>query len=92
MILNLTVAIGTLNGVIFFAIIVGANNSVFSSGLLNSTRFYSVLISWLNLKMGFDVCFFEGMDTYWKSWPQLSFSAYVILLVAIVISSSVSTQ
>ena len=85
MTLNLTVAIGTLNGVIFFANIIGANNSVFFSGLLNSTRFYSILISWLNLEMGFDVCFFEGMDTYWKTWLQLSFPAYVILLVAIVI-------
>ena len=70
-----------------FANIVGANTSsnVFFSGLLNSTRFYSALISWLNLEMGFDVCFFEGMDTYWKTWLQLSFPTYVILLVAIII-------
>ena len=49
MLLNLTVAVGTLNGLIFFANIVDANRSTFFSGLSLSARFYSVLISWLNL-------------------------------------------
>ena len=63
MALNLTVAIGTLNGLIFYANIIGANSSTFFSGLSPSTKYYSILISWLNLEVGFDVCFFEGMDT-----------------------------
>ena len=73
MTLNLTVAIGILNGLIFFANIVGAISSTFFSGLSPLTRFYSILISWLNLEVGFDICFFEGMDTYWKTWLQLAF-------------------
>ena len=85
MTLNLTVAIGTLNGLIFYANIIGANKSTFFSGLSPLTKFYSVLISWLNLEVGFDVCFFEGMDTYWKTWLQLAFPTYVIFLVAITI-------
>ena len=85
MMLNLTVAIGTLNGLIFYANIIGANKSTFFSGLSPSTKFYSVLISWLNLEVGFDVCIFEGMDSYWKTWLQLAFPTYVILLVAIMI-------
>ena len=85
MILNLTVAVGTLNGLIFFANIVDANTSTFFSGLSLSARFYSVLISWLNLEVGFDVCYFEGADIYWKIWLKLAFSVYIIFLVVVMI-------
>ena len=83
--LNLTVAIGTLNGLIFYANIVGANSSTFFSGLSPSTKYFSILISWLNLEVELDVCLFEGMDTYSKTWLQLAFPAYVIFLVMLTI-------
>ena len=83
--LNLTVAIGTLNGLIFYANIVGANSSTFFSGLPPSTKYFSILISWLNLEVGLDVCLFEEMDTYSKTWLQLAFPAYVIFLVMLTI-------
>ena len=77
LLLNLTVAVGTLNGIIFFANVVAANsNTVFPS---------NIFISWLNLELGFDICFFKGMDTYWKTWLQLAFPAYLIFLVIMVI-------
>ena len=82
--LNLTVAIGTLNGIIFYANIVYANNSVF----LPSTErfnFITVFISWLNLDIGFDTCFFVGMDAYSKTLLQLAFPGYVFFLVFMVI-------
>ena len=81
--LNLTVAVGTLNGLIFYANIVGANSSTFFPS--SRTKFLSVFISWLNLEVGFDACFFEGMDTYWKAWLQLAFPTYIIFLVVTVI-------
>lgn len=85
MLLNLTVAVGTLNGLIFFANIVDANRSTFFLGLSLSAGFYSVLISWLNLEVGFDVCYFEGADIYWKIWLKLAFSVYIIFLVVVMI-------
>ena len=85
---KITVDTRLLNGLIFYANIIGADSSTFFSGLLPSTKFHLVLVSWLNLEVGFDVCFFEGMDTYWKTWLQLAFPAYVIFLVAIVIIAS----
>ena len=85
MVLNLTVAVGTLNGLIFYANILGAIKSSFFSELSPSTTFLSVLVSWLNFEAGFDVCFFKGMDTYWKTWLQLAFPTYVILLVIVTI-------
>ncbi len=75
--LNLTVAVGTLNGVIFYANVVAANtNSVFPP---------NVIIAWLNLEPGIKICFFDGLTTYWKTWLQLAFPAYLIFLIALVI-------
>ena len=83
LVLNLTVAVGTLNGIIFYANIVNANSSTFLP--FSKPNFVSVFISWLNLEIGFDTCFFEGMDTYWKTLLQLAFPMYVIFLVVMVI-------
>ena len=84
--LNLTVAIGSLNAIIFFANILAANRSaLFPSGRIS---FASVFISWLNFDIGVNICFFNGMDTYIKTWLQLAFPAYIIILVVIVIKLS----
>ncbi len=48
-------------------------------------NYVTVFILWLNLELGLDTCFIEGMDTYIKTWLQLAFPAYVICLVVIVI-------
>ena len=89
--LNLTVAVGTLNGIIFYANIVGANSNIFL--LSSKPNLASVIISWLNLEIGFDACFFDGMDAYWKTLLQSVFPSYIIFLVVIVIIfSEVSTR
>ena len=87
LVLNLTVAIGTLNSIILYA------NIVYSNRILRQSQFSSVFISWLNLDIGFDVCFYEGMDAYTKTWLELAFPAYIIFLVVatIWISSRSST-
>ena len=81
LILNLTVAVGTLNGLIFYSNIVAANQHKF----FPFTNFITMAISWLNLDLGIDTCFFDGMDFYWKTWIQLAFPAYILLLVVLVI-------
>ena len=84
LVLNLTVAVGTLNGIMFYANVLAANGSTFLP--FSSSNFATVFISWLNLEIGFDtVCFFEGMDAYWKTLLQLTFPTYVILLVFMMI-------
>ena len=58
--LILNLAIGTLNAVIFYANVMAASKSaLFPSGV----SFASVFISWLNFDLGFEMCFFDGMDT-----------------------------
>ena len=81
LILNLTVAVGTLNGIIFYANIV-ASSSFFPS---SSPTFASVFIAWLNLDFGINACFFDGLNAYWKTWLQLCFPLYIIFLVVIII-------
>lgn len=80
--LNLTVAVGTLNGIIFYANIMAANGAIF---LPSAPNFATIFIAWLNLDIGFDTCFFKGMDSYWKTWLQFAFPAYVIFLVFVII-------
>ena len=65
LVLNLTVAVGTLNGLIFYANIISTNTSIFLPTA--NLKFLSVFLSWLNLEVGFDVCFYDGMNNYWKT-------------------------
>ena len=88
---NLTVAAGTLNGVIFYANVFSANRGLFMP--FQHTTFHSVFIAWLNLDIGFDICFIKGMDTYVKAWLQITFPIYLILVVmAIMIASKHSAK
>ena len=80
LILNLTVAVGTLNGLIFYANIIAANKGTYL--LFQKPNFRTVLIAWFNLEFGFDTCYFEGMDMYAKTWIHMAFPVYIILLVA----------
>ena len=83
LVLNITVAIGTINAIIFYANIIYSNRRVYF-GQSNLT-FIPVFISWLNLDIGIDTCFFEGMDAYAKTWLQLAFPIYIIFLVFMII-------
>ena len=81
--LNMTVAVGLINGFIFYANIIAANNAIFFPS--SEPSFPTVFVAWLNLDIGIDVCFFDGLDTYSKTWLQLAFPVYIISLVIIVI-------
>ena len=83
LVLNLTVAVGTLNGIIFYANVMGANSSIFFP--YSTQTFLTVFLDWLNLEIGFDCCFYSGMDAYWKTILQLAFPVYLIFLVVMVI-------
>lgn len=83
LVLNMTVAVGLVNSFIFYANIVGANSTVFFPQ--SETSFPMIFVAWLNLDIGIDVCFIDGLDVYTKTWLQLFFPLYIISLVIIVI-------
>ena len=82
--LNLTVAVGTLNGILFHANIVASNTDAYFP-LSSAPNVASVFISWLNFDFGFDICVYEGMTVDAKALLQLAFPAYVILLVVVIV-------
>ena len=81
--LNMTVAVGLINSFIFYANIMSANSAVFFPS--SEPSFPTVFVAWLNLDLGIDVCFFDSLDTYIKTWLQLAFPVYIISLVVIII-------
>ena len=90
--LNLTVTKGTINGIIFYANVVSINDSVF---LINDNVFkpLRVFISFTNLDLGIETCFYNGMDSYAKMWLQLFFPLYLIIIaVSIIIASRYSSR
>ena len=87
---KLTVATGTLSGLVFYANIVGAHRTIFLPG--ESTDAFSVFIAWLNLDFGIETCFYVGMDAYSKTWLQFVFPVYIWLLVGLIILISHFSQ
>ena len=85
MVLNLTVSIGTINGLIFYASIVKISESTgifFPSGPL---PVLSQFIAWLNLDLGIETCFYPGMTAYAKVWLQFVFPLYIWFIIATII-------
>ena len=82
--LNLTVSVGTINGLILYANIIRAIHPVF----FPSTSILSVFIAWMNLDIGMESCLYNGMDFYGLTWLQFVFPVYIWLLVSIMIITS----
>ena len=86
LLLKLTVAHGTINGLIFYANIVAVNKDIFfPPGRFNWLK---VFIAWINLDVGIEMCFFDGMDMYAHTWLQFIFPFYVWFLVGMIIIMS----
>ena len=89
---NLTVSVGSINGLIFYANIIQVNHTTFFpqgvKGMNFLTKCLSVFIAWLNLDFGIETCFFNGMSAYTKTWLQFVFPAYVWMMVGFMIYGS----
>ena len=85
-VLNLTVSVGTINGLIFYANVVKIYEPIFFPD--GPITYLSQFISWLNLDLGIETCFFDGMDSCSKAWLQFIFPAYIwfILILIIILS------
>ena len=83
-VLNLTVSVGTINGLLFTANIIKLYQPVFLGNQI-SVPFFSQIISWLNLDFGIKICFYNGMDRYVKEWLQFVFPFYVWAIIIVII-------
>ena len=77
---HLTIAHGTLHGLILYANIININRSVFC---LQDVQV--PFIAWLNLDFGVETCFYERMDQLTKTGLQFVFPLYLLLLVGLII-------
>ena len=88
--LNLTVASGTMNGVLFYANVVKASSNTLISNSVS--KYFTILSAWLNLDLGIETCFSSHLDMFWKVLLQFAFPLYIWLLVAgIILLSRYST-
>ena len=81
--LRLTVATGTLNSIILYANILQVKRSLFFSQ--NTRNLLTVFLAWMNLDLGFQTCFYNGLDAYVLTWLQFAFPLYVWLLIGLII-------
>ena len=89
---NMTVSVGSINGLLFYANIVKLNEVMFFPNGVN-VPVLSQFIAWLNLDLGIETCFFDGLDGYWKTWLQFVFPVYIWLLIgAIIVGSHYSSR
>lgn len=90
--LNFTVTDGDINGIILYVNIISINDHLF---FIKDYKFNftSVSISLLNLDLGIETCFYNGMDDYAKLWLQLVFPLYLfVLVIFFVIASRCSSK
>lgn len=88
---NMTISVGTVNGLLFYANVVKLNETVFFSK--GKVLVLSQFISWLNLDWGIETCFINGLDGYWKTWLQFVFPLYIwLIVVCIIIGCRYSTR
>ena len=87
-VLDMTVSSGTINGLVFYANIIWANQNILfpphtqTSSLLQLLR---IFIAWLNLDLGIETCFIQNLDGYWKTWLQFAFPSYIFLITGLII-------
>ena len=82
---NLTITEGYVNGVIFYTAFLHLNRDSLFPEYHNNTTIFVILISWLNLDFGFNVCFYNGMTPYVKVWLQFLFPIYLYSIQTVVI-------
>ena len=78
-----TVKSGAISGLIFYASIVVANQNVFFP-LGHKNYLGKYIMPWISLDFGIETCFYDGMDTYAKTWLQFVFPVYVLVLLLII--------
>ena len=82
---NLTVTNGVINTLIFYVNIISINYTLFC---FHSNSPDCTILSLLNLDLGIETCFYDGMDGYTKICLQLVFPSYLMLIAFTLIIGS----
>ena len=85
LVLRITVATGTINGLILYANIVSVNRDIFFPPDIIDVYPLTVFLAWLNLDFGVSTCFYDGLDAYVYAWLQYLFPIYLWCLIGVII-------
>ena len=80
--LNLTVTEGSINGLIFYANVMGMSDSICTPPEAGPICMF---LSWVNLDLGVSVCLYDGMDGYADVWLQFLFPVYIWMIMLVII-------
>ena len=83
--LQLTVSEGSINGLIFYANVMGMNHVVLFSRTTTGYSYLHMFLAWLNLDLGISTCLFDGLDGYTETWLQFIFPVYLWMIVLAII-------
>ncbi len=84
--LQLTLTTGTINAIIFYAQVASAGLLQFMSQSSSKLDLICTsILSFLNLSLGFPLCFYNGMNHLWKTGLSLTFPIYLLIIVAVII-------
>ena len=86
---NLTVSVGTINGLLFFANVM----KIYEQFLMRQyIPFLSQFISWINLDFDIELCFVDKMTSLYKVGLQFVFPFYLLLIIIVIIIVSKYSQ
>ena len=85
LILHISVADGTVNGLILYANIFDIIDDIVIPQNRIPPHHLTVLISWINLDFGIPTCFYAGLNYYSYTWLQFVFPFYLWFLVGLII-------
>ena len=83
LVLDLTVAVGTINGLLFYANIVGSDSNAFLQ--FKQFPYLIMILKWLNMSVSVDACLIKGMNGLIQTWIEMLFPAYVFALILSII-------
>ena len=82
-VLDFTVCQGTINGFIFYANIINANKHLYYNQ--SDVKPITLFISWFNLDLGIETCFYDGLTAYARTWLQFIFPLYIWCIAGAII-------
>ena len=81
---NITYTEGTFSGLLFYANIINIDDYIFLSPVHVNVTF-QVIVKWISLNLGFNLCLYDGMDSYAKTWISFFFPNYLLIITAVII-------
>ena len=83
--LKFTVTVGVINGLVFFCNVMSINEKLFFNEHISRFSFLRFFISIFNLDLGFEICFYDGMDQLVKTGLQFVFPIYLWPLMIVIV-------